>query len=83
MENGLKLFRTKYDLLEPWIQWVSVYAGKTATEHKIFRLGMFIVMLSKYMKNRKKRFSVGAILPMNLRNNLKNQNFLFQSVDKN
>ncbi len=28
----------KYELLEPWIQWVSVYTGKRAKEHKIFRL---------------------------------------------
>lgn len=29
----------KYELLEPWIQWASVHTGKTADEHKIFRLG--------------------------------------------
>ena len=28
-----------YDLLEPWIQWVSIHTGKSAKEHKIFRLG--------------------------------------------
>ena len=28
-----------YEQLEPWIQWVSVYTGKTAAEHGVFRLG--------------------------------------------
>jgi hypothetical protein len=30
---------TKYEELEPWIQWVSVQTGKSYAEHKIFRLG--------------------------------------------
>ena len=38
-----KLIKTKseneYQLLEPWIQWVSIYTGLEANEHKIFRLG--------------------------------------------
>lgn len=29
----------EYHLLEPWIQWVSIHTGKTAEEHKVFRLG--------------------------------------------
>ena len=29
----------EYNLLEPWIQWVSIHTGKTAKEHNIFRLG--------------------------------------------
>ena len=29
---------TKYENLEPWIQWVSFYTGKTAEEHKVFHL---------------------------------------------
>ena len=29
----------EYELLEPWIQWVSIYTGKTAKEHGVFRLG--------------------------------------------
>ena len=64
---------TNYDLLEPWIQWASVYTGKTAKEHNIFRLGdieryngtsMFNVIegLNK---------SVGIICSMNLKNFLK------------
>lgn len=29
----------RYELLEPWIQWPSVYNGETATEHGLKRLG--------------------------------------------
>src|SRR5262245_30789850 len=29
----------RYDLLEPWIQWVSAHSGLTALEHGIVRLG--------------------------------------------
>ena len=40
-----KLKKTKsedeYNLLEPWIQWVSIHTGLTAREHKIYRLGDF------------------------------------------
>ena len=36
-----KLVNTKseneYSLLEPWIQWVSIYTGLEAKKHKIFR----------------------------------------------
>lgn len=30
---------TSYELLEPWIQWPTVYTGLTFAEHQIFRLG--------------------------------------------
>ena len=29
----------EYQLLEPWIQWVSAHTGKTYEEHQVFRLG--------------------------------------------
>lgn len=29
----------EYQLLEPWIQWVTAHTGKTFSEHKIFHLG--------------------------------------------
>jgi hypothetical protein len=29
----------EYHLLEPWIQWVTVYTGQTYAEHKVYRLG--------------------------------------------
>jgi hypothetical protein len=30
---------SKFELLEPWIQWVTVHTGKTFQDHKIFHLG--------------------------------------------
>ncbi len=62
-----------YENLEPWIQWVSVHTGLSASEHKIFRLGdisnsdlkqIFEIVESK-------GYDVGAICPMNAKNNLK------------
>ena len=29
----------EYKYLEPWIQWPTIYTGKRAEEHKMFRLG--------------------------------------------
>ena len=63
----------KYELLEPWIQWYSVYTGLKAKKHKVFRLGD----VEKFKFNHqqifeiieKKGFSVGAITPMNAKNN--------------
>ena len=28
-----------YKNLEPWIQWPTIYTGKNANEHNLFRLG--------------------------------------------
>ena len=32
----------EYKMLEPWIQWPSIYTGKKANQHNIFRLGDII-----------------------------------------
>lgn len=66
----------KYDLLEPWIQWVSIYTGKKAEQHKIFRLGDIVksneeTIFDKIGEN----YSVGAISPMNINNNLKSSGY--------
>ena len=38
--NNFQTFaENEYKNLEPWIQWVSVYTGKSAIDHRIFRLG--------------------------------------------
>lgn len=71
-----KLKKTKsedeYNLLEPWIQWVSIHTGLTAREHKIYRLGDFdgkkIPHIFKQIED--KGFEVGAICPMNVTNDL-------------
>lgn len=68
----------KYELLEPWIQWLTIYTGKSADDHKIFRLGDV-----KNLKNTKLIFdkieeiglNVGCIAPMNAINNLKNPSY--------
>jgi hypothetical protein len=63
---------TQYQLLEPWIQWVSIYTGKKAEQHKIFRLGDIVNFKEETIFNEiEKSYSVGAISPMNINNNLK------------
>ena len=61
-----------YDLLEPWIQWVSIHTGKSAKEHKIFRLGDIKNFSHEQIFDiiEKKKKTVGAICPMNVKNNL-------------
>ena len=43
MLRKYQLFETvaekSYPELEPWIQWPTVYSGKTYAEHGVFRLG--------------------------------------------
>jgi hypothetical protein len=67
----------KYEYLEPWIQWVSVHTGKSFNDHKVFRLGditsstekqIFEILESNGLK-------VGAVSPMNTKNNLKNPSY--------
>ena len=37
--NIIKTYsEAKYNLLEPWIQWYSIYTGLSAKQHKVFRL---------------------------------------------
>ena len=40
LSNSIKITTSEneYKNLEPWIQWPSVYTGKKAQEHKIFRM---------------------------------------------
>jgi hypothetical protein len=62
----------EYENLEPWIQWPSVHTGKTFDQHSVFRLGDFISSSAEqfFEKVEKSGFKVGAISPMNARNNL-------------
>ncbi|MCY7290754.1 MAG: alkaline phosphatase family protein [Ferruginibacter sp.] len=67
-----------YELLEPWIQWVSIHTGKTYNEHKVFRLGDIVErqdLRQLWEIAQEKGLSVGAISPFNARNNLKNDGF--------
>ena len=68
----------KYENLEPWIQWTSVYLGKKYEKHRIFRLGDIInfpneKQIFEQIENR--GFKVGAISPMNAENRLKNPSY--------
>lgn len=62
-----------YHELEPWIQWPSVHTGQTYTEHEIFRLGDVVNYSGPQIFETIERagFSVGAISPMNTKNDLK------------
>ena len=67
-----------YELLEPWIQWVSVYSGKKFNEHRVFHLGDTEQISSENWlldKIEKSGFSIGCISPMNMPNRLKNPKF--------
>ncbi|MES3154808.1 hypothetical protein [Sphingomonas faeni] len=59
-----------YPELEPWIQWPTVYTGKTYAEHQLFRLGDIVYndqpQIWDYLEQR--GVKVGAISPMNASN---------------
>jgi len=60
---------SKYELLEPWIQWVTIHTGKTYDEHKIFRLGDIVdhQNLSQIFEElESKGKSIGAVSPFNV-----------------
>ena len=76
-----QLFETisekSYPQLEPWIQWPSVYSGKTYAEHGVFRLGdicdkdhdqIWEILESSGIK-------VGAVSPMNAAHRCKDPDF--------
>lgn len=67
----------EYKLLEPWIQWATIYTGKNFAEHQIFRLGDIVNsnedQLFESIESR--GLSVGAVSPFNAKNVLKNPAF--------
>jgi len=68
----------EYRLLEPWIQWVTIYTGKTFDEHKVFRLGDIVnnpELSQLFEELEKEGLLVGAISPFNAENRLKNPTF--------
>ena len=81
IKNNLSttISETNYSKLEPWIQWLSIYYGLKADEHKIERLGENFKGYSEniFQSLEKKGFTVGAISPMNLENNLNSPTFFF------
>ena len=68
----------EYDLLEPWIQWVTIHSGKTFDEHKIFRLGDIVnhpSVSQLFEELEAKGLSVGAVSPFNAENRLNDPAF--------
>jgi len=67
----------EYHLLEPWIQWLTIYSGLSAKEHNVFRLGDADSKKINNIFNKIENLGlkVGAIMPMNLSNNLKSAEF--------
>lgn len=63
----------QYDLLEPWIQWVSLYSGLSAREHGVYRLGDVIDTSAPQIFEDLEQLGlkVGAISPMNAANRLR------------
>src|SRR3546814_10041375 len=66
-----------YPALEPWIQWPTVYTGKSFAEHGIFRLGDAVdrnhVQIWEYLESR--GLKVAAVSPMNAANRCSNPAF--------
>ena len=67
----------EYKLLEPWIQWYSAYTGLEAKEHGIFRLGdgANSNSISIFKLLSENGIKVGAISPMNIKNDLKHPDY--------
>lgn len=62
-----------YALVEPWIQWVTAHTGQTFSEHGVMRLGDMVEHDHEQIWERLERrgLKVGAVSPMNARNNLR------------
>jgi hypothetical protein len=80
LEQGVvkTISESKYELLEPWIQWATVQTGKTYDEHLVFRLGDMVDrpdLLQIFEDLEKSGLSVGAISPFNADNRLANSKF--------
>ncbi len=67
----------QYNLLEPWIQWVSVHTGLEFSDHKVFHLGDITNFDHKqvFEKIENSGYTVGAVSPMNTQNLLRRPAF--------
>lgn len=68
---------SRYDELEPWIQWVTAHTGLPLAEHGVFRLGDILKhdLLQIWEHLEAQGLKVGAISPMNAKNNTVNAAF--------
>jgi hypothetical protein len=64
----------EYELLEPWIQWPSVYNGQEAAEHGLMRLGDAIGHPSPQIFEtlEQRGVNVGCVAPFSAENRLQN-----------
>ena len=67
----------KYENLEPWIQWVSFYSGKSFSEHKVFRLNENVNNKWSFYDDLEKKYKkkLALLFPMNLENTFTNDTF--------
>lgn len=78
LKKRITFSENKYELLEPWIQWVSAYSGKSANEHGVFRLGDYNYANKQiYELLEENKLKIGAISPMNAFNKMKNSLYFF------
>lgn len=68
---------TSYEILEPWIQWVSARTGKTYAEHQVFRLGDIVSSdLQQHWELLEERgYKVASVSPINAVNRTKKSPF--------
>jgi hypothetical protein len=61
---------SRYEELEPWIQWVTAHTGLSLAEHGVFRLGDILKhdFLQIWEHLEMQGLKVGAISPMNVKN---------------
>ncbi len=78
-ENGVvkTTSESRYELLEPWIQWVTAHTGKTFEQHGVFRLGDIVGHDFPQIWEQLEALGlrVGAISPMNAKHRLKDPAF--------
>lgn len=68
---------TRYDDIEPWIQWVTAHTGLSLAEHGVFRLGDIVKhdLAQIWEVLEELGLRVGAISPMNAKHRLKKAAF--------
>jgi hypothetical protein len=75
---SLTTSESEYRLFEPWIQWVTVYTGKSYADHQVFRLGDITDRkdLSQIFEELEaENLTVAAVSPFNADNRLKKSPF--------
>ncbi len=72
MHNVHTSCEERYELLVPWIQWVSVHSGQRYGEHRVFRLGDIVTYNGPQIFNEIETagWRVGVIGAMNAKNTL-------------